>query len=190
MASRGRPGKVRIRDIDRGYAALLKRLGVRPKKGHRGNSKGAVKRLAARAAGHSAKPRAANTLRVTVGIHEEEGSEPEGDSGATVAEVAAIQELGLAGEQRSFVRAYFDQNEARAAGEIRTIGRALVTGKLSSLKQGAESFGAKAASGMREFIESGNLPADQPETVEHKGSSTPLIETGNLVSKITSKVSK
>lgn len=145
---------------DRGYDALMKRLV---------------------AAAH--KPAV-----VTVGIHEEEGSGPEGDSGATVAEVAAYAELGLGQQQRSFVRSYVDRNEAELQDGMRKVGQALVTGEVASLDQALGSFGQKAAAGMRAQITDGDEPTDKPETVERKGSSTPLVETGNLVSKITSKV--
>lgn len=127
---------------------------------------------------------------VTVGIDEEEGSEPEGDSGATVAEVAAMHELGLGQEQRSFVRAYVDENEAQLASDLSHVGVAFLNGKEPDIEQGLERFGAKAAAGMRGRITGGELPANDPETVEQKGSSTPLIDEGNLVAAITHKVQK
>lgn len=130
--------------------------------------------------------------KVTVGIHEEEGAEPEGDSGATVAEVAAIHELGLGGqEQRSFVRAYVDANEAQLNDDLRKIGQAVAGGQLASLEQGLERFGLKMVGGMRAFISDGSVqPEDKPATVERKGSSTPMLDDGILRSKITHKVEK
>lgn len=124
---------------------------------------------------------------VTVGIHEAEGSEPEGDSGATVGEVAAIHEM----HGRSFVRAYTDSAEPELKDGLREVGRALMSGSAPSVEQGLEKFGLTAAAGMRDFVASGGVDeADSPETIERKGSATPLIETGNLVSKITHKVNK
>ncbi len=129
----------------------------------------------------------AATAKVTVGIHEADGSEPEGDGGATVAEVAAIQEM----HGRSFVRPYVDQNEAALQSGLREAGQALVRGEVQSIDRALNTFGAKAAAGMRDFVTAGSVPkADKPETVARKGSSTPLVESGNLVSKITHKVSK
>lgn len=151
-----------VRVKDHGYDALMKRM--------RDATKGA---------------------KVTVGIHEEEGVAPEGDSGATVAEVAAMHEFGLGQEQRSFVRAYVDANEAQLNDDMRKIGQAVVSGQLSSTQQGLERFGLKVVGGMQTFISDGQVqPADKPATIARKGSSTPLLDDGILRSSITHKVEK
>lgn len=130
--------------------------------------------------------------KVTVGIHEQEGAAPEGDSGITVAEVAALHEFGLGGqEQRSFVRAYVDQRDAQIQGSMRQIGEGIVSGKIPSVEQGLEQLGAEAASGMQDFITSGSVqPEIKPATIARKGHATPLLNKGTLVGSITSKVTK
>ena len=148
-----------VRVKDHGYDALMKRMAAATRK------RGVV----------------------TVGIHEAEAAEPEGDSGATVGEVAAIQEM----HGRSFVRASVDQNEGELQAGLRVVGRAVVSGSVASVDDGLERLGARAAAGMRDFVNSGEVsPADKPETIAKKGSSTPLVDSGNLVSKIAHKVAK
>jgi len=130
--------------------------------------------------------------KVTIGIHEEEGSELEGDGGLTVAEVGALHEFGLGGqEQRSFVRAFVDENEAQIGDDLRKIGDAVLAGKIESSEQGLERFGLKTAGDMQMRIRNGGVtPADKPSTIAKKGSSITLIDDGILWTKITHKVEK
>lgn len=129
---------------------------------------------------------------VTVGIHEAEGSAPEGDSGLSVAEIAALHELGLGGqEERSFIRAYVDENEAEINEDLQKIVRGLVKGTVSTTEQGLERFGLKTVGGMQKRISDGGVhPEDKPATVARKGSSIPLLDDGILRSSITHKVEK
>lgn len=129
---------------------------------------------------------------VTVGVHETEGSAPEGDGDITVAEVGAIHELGLGGqEERSFIRAYVDENEQSVNDSLRKIGQAIVKGTVPSVDIGLERFGLMAVGGMQKRISDGGVtPPDKPATIARKGSSTTLIDTGVLRSSITHKVEK
>lgn len=149
-----------VRTKDHGYNALMKRIGGSP------------------------------TARVTVGIHEAEGAAQEGDSGLSVAEVATLHELGLGGqEERSFVRAYVDENEETLKSDLRKIGVAVAKGTIATPEQGMERFGLKVVGGMQTRISDGGVsPENKPSTVAKKGSSTPLLDNGILRSSITHKV--
>jgi hypothetical protein len=205
---RGKKLRTRIRDIDRGYKKLMRRLGVKARKARRsaGRSfkaaKGSVKKAIrdARRKGPSAK--AANAWRVTVGIHEQEGAEQheaednfgEGFGQAsppTIVEVASFNEFGLGVPQRSFIRGWADENEAENRENLRKIGQAVVKGKLEGgAKQGLERFGLLAVAGIQKRMSDGIDPPNAPSTVAAKKSSKPLINTGQLRSSVTFKVFK
>lgn len=127
---------------------------------------------------------------VTVGIHEAEGAQTEDEGDITVAEVAAMHELGLGQEERSFVRGYVDDNEEVIAGQLKKLGEAVVKGQLPSTEQALERFGLVTVAGMQARISAGIEPANKPSTVAKKGSSTPLIDDGVMRSAITHKVEK
>jgi hypothetical protein len=143
---------------DKGYNALLKRL---------------VKK----------KP-----TKVTVGIHEAEGSEAHGDGGASTAEVAEIHELGLGVDQRSFIAGWVDENEGEIEGQLRQLGEAVIKGTIASPEQAMERFGLHAVGGMQKRMAAGIEPELADSTVAAKGSSTPLIDSGQMRSAITHKV--
>jgi hypothetical protein len=126
--------------------------------------------------------------KLTVGIHEAEGSQLEGEDGITVAEVAAMHELGLGQEERSFIRGYVDDNEQQIADDLRKLGEAVISGKLASTEMALERFGLKTVGGIQARISDGIPPENKPSTVAKKGSSTPLIDDGILRSSITHKV--
>lgn len=163
MARDSRGGK--IRDVDRGAKALLERIASSVR------------------------------TRVTVGIHEAEGSASaeEGD-GLTVLDVGTINEFG--GDQgdnpprRSFLADWADENEEKLKSDMRKIGAAVVAGKLSTLEQGFERLGLRSVAEIQQRIKAGIDPENADSTIERKGSSTPLINHGQLWTSITHKVEK
>ena len=131
--------------------------------------------------------------RVRVGIlddapkQESSGAPP---SKLTVAEVAAIHEFGAPEAnipQRSFVRATVDAKAAEIAALQHGQASAVFQGK-TELGPALDRIGAKVASMMQATIAAGITPPLKPETVERKGSSKPLVNTGQLKSSITWKV--
>jgi len=124
---------------------------------------------------------------LTVGIHKDAGSASY-DSGATIAEVASYHELGLGVPRRSFIADWADENRSKHETELRKIGRAVLKGTIKSERQGLERFGALAKAQVQQRIVSGIEPALEPETIDRKGSSTPLIDTGRLKASIDTKV--
>lgn len=150
---------VTIRDTDRGYAALMKRL-----------SGGASK--------------------VTVGVHEDEGSAQHSGGGGTIAEVMSRHELGLGVPQRSFIADYVDENQDKLQGDLRKIGQALVKGTVDSPEQGLNRFGLLQVGEVQKRIRDGIEPELEQSTIDKKGSATPLIDTGEGWSSIRHKVAK
>lgn len=206
---RGRSIKTRIRDVDRGYKKLLKRLGVQARKARRGAKttakRGAksIKSLLKDAAkeikrARKKKPTAQqmHALVVTIGIHEEEGAatheaEGGGSSDATLAEVASFNELGLGVPERPFIRGWADEAESKNKDRLRKIGQAVVTGHVSSPRQGLNRFGVVSVADVQKRISDGGAFQDNADsTIAAKGSSTPLINTSQMRSAITYKVDK
>ncbi len=151
---------VRIRDIDNGYIKLLE---------------------AAAKARHGT---------VDVGILASEGDKASQTTPSlTVAEVAAFNEFGLGVPERSFVRAYVDENGSLLREDIRKLALLVVKGKKTT-EEALETLGLKVVGGMQKRISKGIPPPNAPATIRRKGSSKPLIDTGQLRSSITHRVNK
>lgn len=149
-----------VRDRDRGAKALLKRF-----------------RTA------SEKP-----ATVKIGVLEAEGAVEHGDEGPTVAEIATYNEFGLGVPERSFIRAYVDENEAVLQERMRKIAQAIKDGKIATPEQGLERFGLLVVGEIQSRISDGIEPPNAESTIARKGSSTPLIAGGLLRTSVTHKV--
>jgi len=127
--------------------------------------------------------------RVRVGVLDDAAKRTEdGEGPMTLLEVAAVHEFG-AGHvpQRSFIRATVDAREA----EIRDLQRALSVQILRGDVEedvALERLGAKVAAMCQNRIADGIAPELAPETIERKGSSKPLVDTGQLKAAITFRV--
>lgn len=149
----------RVIDRDLGWRALLARAGV------------------------------SGTLQVTVGIHADEGGEGHGDSGLTVAAVAAFHEFGFGVPQRSWLRDTIDAEEADLKRFMRQLGKAMISNRRRLRPRRAlELFGLRVETAIRKRIRDGIPPELAPATVAAKGSTTPLIDTGQTIQSIASKV--
>ncbi len=113
-----------------------------------------------------------------------------GFSNITLLEVAAIQEFGAPSAhipQRSFVRATVDNNRDAIRKLQSSLAKQIVKGKIT--KQVAlERIGARVEGMIKKAIAAGIEPANAPSTIARKGSSTPLISTGQLRSAISFEV--
>lgn len=145
-----------VRDVDKGAAALMKRL-------------------------------AAKASKLTVGIHAAEGeaakTEGEGSSGgseATLLDIATIHELGLGQERRSFIADWADDSRDTHQKQIRAVAKAVVAGKVASMHQGLARIGSLFAAQVQKRISDGIDPPLQQSTIDKKGSSKPLIYSGQL----------
>jgi len=125
---------------------------------------------------------------VTVGVHSGAGGAPAGGGGMSVGDVASIHEFGLGNNpERSFVRAFADDKRDEAAKVEARLVASAVKGT-NTVDDALEKFGLWLVAAMQKRIRGGIPPALDPVTIERKGSSTPLIDTGQLVSSITHKV--
>ena len=112
----------------------------------------------------------------------------EGGGGLTVAQLAEWHEFGIGVPQRSFLRAWADADKAKIEDTIRKLTTRILSGKLTH-DQAMAQFGAWAQGQVQAYISAGRVtPPNAAATVAAKGSSTPLIDTGQLRSSITHEV--
>lgn len=124
---------------------------------------------------------------LTVGVHASEGEATDGK--ITVAEVATINEYGLGVPERSFIRDWYDTNEVRNRANLGKIAAVVLRGEFT-VEVGLGRFGALCQGEIQARISGGIPPPNAPSTIARKGSSTPLINTGQLRSSILWKVEK
>ncbi len=125
--------------------------------------------------------------RITVGIHAVDGKEPHagGQFGETVADIAALSEFGAPGiPQRSFLRAWFDENQAKTKEATKRMAQSVLKGKRTRA-QAIELLAQSFVGQIQRRIAQGIAPPNSPITIALKGSSTPIIETGQVRSAIT-----
>jgi len=103
-------------------------------------------------------------------------------------EVAVIHEFGAGTiPQRSFIRATIDEKKADIEAELAKLARGVVGGQIEA-HQALELLGAKVAGWCQSRIADGIAPTLKAATIKRKGSSKPLINTGQLRSAITWRV--
>ena len=170
---------VRVKDKDRGYKKMLKRVLAQ-------------------------EPR-----EVSVGIFDNEASQiheeprrfigpmPEGTPDTapvvrgkqlTVGEIAEFHEFGLGNNpERSFIRAWVDANPGKIRTAMTRLLESVIKGKRTK-EQAMNSFGQWAVGQIQKRIASGIAPPLSQVTILRKGSSIPLIDTGQLRASITYQV--
>lgn len=134
----------------------------------------------------SAMPPRGAKAKVTVGIHGTDGAKVhEGE--ITVADVGAFHEFGTSTiPARSFIRGWFDESVAANRGLLASQMRLVMAGKLT-LETALERVALKMEASVRNRIRAHIPPPLAQSTIDRKGSSTPLISTGQLVSSIRAK---
>lgn len=131
-----------------------------------------------------------SSVAVLVGIQGEKAAEkhaaPEGEEQEplSVAEIADAHEFGLGVPERSWLRAWVDENQAMIRNDLRRAAMRMIEGKLTA-QQAADLLGTKYVAAIQTRIANGIAPANAPATIAKKGSSTPLIDTGQMRSAIT-----
>lgn len=148
----------KVKDIDRGYKAFMRQM----------NEKGRA---------------------VAVGIQESEGSaEAKGSPGVQVIDVAQWNEFGTERiPARSFIRAWFDEYQPQNQAVARRMATSVLKG-MRTTKQAMEALGVLFVGQIQQRIAAGIDPANAESTIRRKGSSTPLIDTGQLRSSVTYRV--
>ena len=123
-----------------------------------------------------------NRPLVAVGVLGKEGSEAYKDGTFTTVDVATANEFGTETiPARSFMRSTYEQDQSRFLAIIRRYKLKLVTNKVTVNKV-LTMVGLYAQSRIQRMITQGGIPfiPNSPETIERKGSSSPLIDTGQL----------
>lgn len=149
-----------VRDVDHGYAEFKKRW------------------------------KEVGDLRVRVGVMGDTTKNARSDGPMTNVEIAAFMEFGTSTiPARSFLRSTLDKN----AQEYRQLARALlgqVMQRKTTARQALDLLGMKAAADVKRGITEGEgiPPPLAASTIARKGSSRPLVDTGQLVASITWRV--
>ncbi|MEM8325604.1 hypothetical protein Q4S25_20320 [Morganella morganii] len=114
------------------------------------------------------------------------GARKDGLSNATI---AAAHEFGVPGHipERSFLRTTVGENKDKITGLlVRELKADISQGDFSG--RAFAIVGEKLSGEVKRKIQSGINPELDPKTVARKGSSKPLIDTGNLLQSITYEV--
>src|SRR5690606_5993627 len=120
-----------------------------------------------------------------VGIHESAGVEP-GSDGLTVATLGAIQHFG---NDDIPARPWLDKGaESGTKDYLETIQEGVEDGL--DAKQIMARVGEEAEGAIRQYITDLDSPPNKPSTIKRKGSSNPLIDTGNMRQSVTSSVAR
>jgi len=98
-------------------------------------------------------------------------------------ELALIHELGLGVPERSVIRDTIDLNQTAYRIFIRKLAQQVVIGRITK-KQALELIGLKIQADMRARVGSSELEELADSTKERKGSSAPLLDTGQYRSSI------
>jgi len=154
--------KFDLKQRDNGYADLLKRM--------RKLSEGS--------------PYAEVGILSTEGAALAKGS----SAGLTVFDVAEMNEFGLGVPERSFIRAFYDLYEGQAREFLSARLKDVAAGKMDR-KRALHQFGIWLVAMCQKRIRDGIEPPNSDLTQKLKGSSTPLIDTGQLWTSITFRTS-
>ena len=91
--------------------------------------------------------------------------------------------------ERSFLRAGWDENEDQVLKRLDTFLDEALT-KNVRIDKVLEAMGIEAKGKIQKYAKSLSSPANSPATVASKGSSNPLVDTGNLIQSIDYTVDK
>jgi hypothetical protein len=121
--------------------------------------------------------------------HEAKGAN---DEPLTNAELALIHEFGApaaAIPERSFIRESFDRSHPKYDENMRKLVGAIFDGKIT-LERAMGLLSKQVAQDIQAYIREGSgvPPPNAPATIAAKGSSRPLVDTGQLVGAITNAV--
>jgi hypothetical protein len=131
------------------------------------------------------------SMCVKVGVTEDVGAQTAA-SGATLAQIASWNELGVMGPPvsqngggkwfippRPFVRGFADSKREQIAKTMEKLSGLVSGGKLTA-ETAMARLGEYGQSGVKSFIRNGVFTANADSTIAKKGSSKPLIDGGTL----------
>lgn len=128
-----------------------------------------------------------------IGIHEGSGEHKE--SQTTMALIGAVNEFGTnkAGKNhniiipsRPWMRGWFDKNKNRIHKKMKQLYDLILSGKFKA-KQALKILGEWAQGELRKSIRNLQSPPNAPSTIRQKGSSNPLIDTGQFMNTVRHK---
>lgn len=161
--------RTQIKDVDHGYRAMMQRI------------------------------ESAKQASIAVGIMGEKGEEPVKDThgngqprgggrGLTVLAVASFHEFGQGVPERAFIRGWYDSFKDTARKQISLMLQSVIAGRRTKA-QAMEVLGVRWVAELQKYIAVGtNLKPLERVTILAKGSSVPLVDTGQLKASITYRV--
>ena len=126
---------------------------------------------------------------VKVGLLSGDGGLPAGDGDKSLLDVATFHEFGIGNNpERSFVRAWFDENINEHKALERKLAKSVVKGQ-NTIESALEKMGLLLSATMQMRIRGGISPPNVESTIRLKnGKTTPLINWGTLVAAISHEV--
>lgn len=160
-----------VKDIDKGWKGIKKEL----------------KKL-------SKAPRVEVGVRGKSALESKKGRDGKRDINVTVVDVATIHEYGSKSRgipERSFIRSTTDENRVKYKNLIKELGNKVIDPRSGMTAEKALAIvGETVTADIKEKIRKGIPPKLKRATITAKGSSTPLIDTGQLIGAIGYKVIK
>ena len=152
---------MKFTDVDKGYAALAKRIyGIR---------------------------RPTITVGILSGQGAEDTHEGEGEL-LTTLQVAIFNEFGTVDiPARSFIRGWFDENVQQLHADLFTLMQSVVAGERTK-EQVLQLMAVRCVGQIQQRIADGIDPPLKQATIDRKGSSTPLIDSGQLRAAVSSRI--
>jgi hypothetical protein len=129
---------------------------------------------------------------VRVGIIAKKGGSAD-HGGISVVELAAVHEFGAPNAgipERSFIRRTFHEKRKELVKNVEILTKQVFSKELP-LNNALDRLGAWGASAVKNTITGEPIPPPlKPKTIERKGSTRPLVDTGQLLNAITWEVHK
>ncbi len=88
--------------------------------------------------------------------------------------------------ERSYLRTTFDNENDRIINQTERVFSQVIAGKMS-VDDMLDLCGEQFATAIKDYIRDLSSPENHPFTIEQKGSSNPLVDTGGLITSITWK---
>jgi hypothetical protein len=128
-------------------------------------------------------------VTITLGVHSDDAQHTHGTGeGLTIGDIGGFHEFGTATvPQRSFLRGWFDERQDFIRATLQTQVAQVITGK-RPLEQALERVALAFEGDCKARIVRHIPPPLAPATIKRKGSSTPLIDTGQLIQSVRGRV--
>lgn len=161
-----------VKDVDRGFRAMAERIY------RHGSPSIAVGILAGEGADQEHREH-----------HDQHGRRTAADRVLrTLLEIAIYQEFGTATiPARSFIRDWFDSEEPALRADLTVLMRQVIAGQITKEKA-LDLMAVRCVGKIQQRIADGLSPPNAASTIARKGSSTPLVDSGQLRAGVSSRV--